>query len=173
MRPCLSCEAAPLVIAVHMSQCTYAQRIQPMTAVGLLCMSHVLCNRSCQPWIQNQLPPPISQSVNPFCAAADAQQSCLHTCHVVRLLPASPASNCAHIKSCCCLCDACRPIVDNGVWVGYLAKVRYNQKGAPFAWDTMKPHFNWGAAGTTNGDKTGSATGATVGLGICMNCTGE
>jgi hypothetical protein len=87
----------------------------------------------------------------------------------VRLRPASAACT----RSCCCLCDACRPIVDNGVWVGYLAKVRYNQKGAPFAWDTMKPHFNWGAAGTTNGGNTGSATGAAFGLGVCMNCTSE
>ena len=78
------------------------------------------------------------------------------------------------------VCDICCnnmwPIVDNSVWVGYMAKLYYgNPTGNATAfWDTMLVHWDW----AENTDGTGAAQTASISRpdqipGFCALCTSK
>jgi hypothetical protein len=64
------------------------------------------------------------------------------------------------------------PIYDNDDWIGWMGKGRYNQNGAPFAWDTLVTHWNGEGKNGGSGQTTSTTSDKSI-WGICMNCTGE
>jgi hypothetical protein len=66
------------------------------------------------------------------------------------------------------------PVLDDGEWVGWIAKAGFNRSGENYAWDTMMVHWNWLEAPNPSGSGEGStsSSGSRGKIwGICMNCT--
>lgn len=80
--------------------------------------------------------------------------------------------SCTAAGSCTVCCNNMWRIVENDVWIGWMAKASYNRAGANFAWDTLVVHWDGGGVGGATG-QTISSTGDRHAWGVCMNCTGE
>lgn len=78
-------------------------------------------------------------------------------------------------SSCSVCCNDMWPVIDNGRWVGYLAKAHFGlPSGAVAAWDTVLVHWDWSKnANATNGANTASSSTASGAPGACWQCSGD
>jgi len=78
-------------------------------------------------------------------------------------------------SSCSVCCNDMWPVIDNGRWVGYLAKAHFGlPSGALAAWDSVLVHWDWTSSPSVlTGTNTASSSTASGAPGACWQCSGE
>lgn len=78
-------------------------------------------------------------------------------------------------SSCSVCCNDMWPVIDNGLWVGYLAKAHFGlPSGAVAAWDSVLVHWDWTSSPSQlTGGGTASSSLATGAPSACWQCLGK